>query len=138
LAKDRIPVLVDLVVLIKMTALMFITQSKLGRLLIAWIFAHMSHFVPVNRLYETDTLLAFHHPTPSYPVHILLVPKKAIKNLISLEEDDDVFLKDVFRTVQSLVEELSLGEVGFRLILNGGEYQEVPQLHFHLVSGEAD
>ena len=37
--------------------------------------------------------------------------------------------------VQSLVAELDVEGPGYRLIVNGGGYQGVPQLHFHLVSG---
>jgi len=112
-------------------------RSPLGRRIIGWIFAYMSFVVPVNRLRETETLLAFYHPKPSYPVHILLVPKKAIESLTDLNATDHVFLTEVFTTAQNLVTELGLARTGYRLILNGGEYQDVPQLHFHLVSGEA-
>ena len=97
----------------------------------------MSFALPVNRLRETDTLLAFYHPHPSYDVHILLVPKKAIINLTEIDSSDDQLLVDVFRTVQILVEELQLNEVGYRLLVNGGKLQDVPQLHFHLISGES-
>jgi len=95
----------------------------------------MSFAIPVKRLRETETLLAFYHPKPVYPVHILLMPKKAITSLPDLTENDNPFLSDVFKTVQFLVHELNLAEIGYRLIINGGEYQDVPQLHFHLVSG---
>ncbi len=115
-----------------------IARSQLGRLIIGWVFTHMSFVIPVNRLRETKTLLAFHHPVPSYPVHILMVPKKSIPGLSELKEEDNDFLAEVFRTTQSLVGELELAETGYRLILNGGKYQEVPHLHFHLISGELD
>jgi histidine triad (HIT) family protein len=100
--------------------------------IIGWIFAYMSFVIPVKRLRETDTLLAFHHPKPSYPVHILLVPKKAIGALTNLSAADDIFLAEVFATAKELVQELDISN-GYRLILNGGEYQDVPQLHFHLI-----
>lgn len=94
----------------------------------------MSFLIPVNRLRETETLLAFHHPKPSYPIHILLVPKRALPNLAALSPSDTAFLTDLFQTVQSLVRELELESTGYRLIANGGAYQDVPQLHFHLIS----
>ena len=115
--------------------LMFLIRSPIVRLGIGWMFAQMSFALPVNRLKEKKTLIAFHHAQPSYPVHILLVPKKAIADLSDLESDDGDFLGDFFATVQNLVSELVLDDVGYRLIVNGGPYQEVPQLHFHLVSG---
>ena len=30
---------------------------------------------PVDRVHETERVLAFHHTRPSYPVHIVVVPK---------------------------------------------------------------
>ena len=95
----------------------------------------MSFAIPAQRLRETRTLIAFHHPRPSHPVHVLLVPKKAVGRLTDLTPADSDFLADVFKTVQDLVEELDLEEAGYRLIVNGGKYQDVAQLHFHLVSG---
>jgi histidine triad (HIT) family protein len=104
--------------------------------LIGWIFAHMSFAVPVTRLRETKTLMAFRHPKPSYPFHVLLVPKKAVKTLMDFDSNDSAFLSDLFSAVQSLVEEFHL--TAYRLIVNGGEYQDFPQLHFHLISEVED
>jgi len=94
----------------------------------------MSFVLPVHRLRETATLLAFNHPQPSYPVHILLVPKKALASLAALTPADAPFLLDLFATVQSLVAELGLEQTGYRLITNGCPNQTLPQLHFHLIS----
>jgi histidine triad (HIT) family protein len=91
--------------------------------------------MPLRRLRETSTLLAFYHPEPAYPVHILLVPKAAKQGLQQVSADDARFLVDLFQTVQILVQQLDLEREGYRLIANGGSYQEFPQLHFHLVSG---
>jgi histidine triad (HIT) family protein len=103
--------------------------------MIGWGFAHMSFMIPVKRLRDTATLIAFYHPTPTYPIHILLIPKKAISSLSDLKQSDNVFLIDLFSTVQELVTELKLEPTGYRLIVNGGSYQDIPQLHFHLISG---
>ena len=100
--------------------------------LIGWIFAHLSFAIPVKRLRETATLLAFYHPKPVYKFHVLLVPKKAVATFKELDARDVPFLTDLYSTVQSLVEEYRLS--AYRLIVNGGEYQDFPQLHFHLIS----
>ena len=87
----------------------------------------MPFALPFNRLRETSTLLAFHHPTPAYPLHILLVPKKPIATLSALDPAaDGAFLTDVFATAQSLVEQFHLAEGGYRLIARarGGKYQD--------------
>ncbi len=117
-----------------MRLLFRIARSPIGRLIVGWIFTHMSFVIPVQRLQETKTLVAFHHPKPSYPLHILLVPKKAIGSLTDLTQADCDFVAELFQTVRSLIAELNLEETGYRLIVNGGKYQDVAQLHFHLVS----
>ena len=100
--------------------------------LIGWIFEHMSFAIPVKRLRETETMLAFYHPRPAYKFHVLLVPKKSMASLKEFDSKDSVFLVDLYAAVQSLVDEFQL--TAYRSIVNGGEYQDFPQLHFHLIS----
>ena len=102
--------------------------------LIGLIFTHMSFAIPIKRLHETKTLIAFHHPKPSYPFHVLLVPKKVVTSLKELDPTDTAFLTDLYVTVQALVNEFQLP--AYRLIVNGGEFQDFPQLHFHLISDD--
>lgn len=99
---------------------------------IGWIFAHMSFLIPVTRLRETSNLLAFHHPSPSYRFHVLIVPKREVASLAQLDPQDTAFLTDLYSTAQSLVDEFQLK--AYRLIVNGGDYQDFPHLHFHLIS----
>ena len=112
-----------------------LARAPLAGFSIGWLFAYMSFLIPLQRLRETQTLLAFHHPKPGHRVHILIVPKKAIASIRDLTPADGPFLADLFQTVQSLVAELGLESAGYRLVVNGGAYQDVPQLHFHLISG---
>jgi histidine triad (HIT) family protein len=114
--------------------MVYLARLPLLRHLVGWIFATMSFALPLHRLRETRTLIAFYHPRPSYAVHILLVPKKALPSLVALTPDDQEFLVDLFQCVQSLVAELNLEPCGYRLVANGGKYQDIPQLHFHLIS----
>ncbi|MDX1662980.1 MAG: HIT domain-containing protein [Candidatus Promineifilaceae bacterium] len=94
----------------------------------------MSTALPLRRLYETETLLAFHHPQPSHAVHILIVPRRRLSGLAALGPADDDFMRDLFAAVNWLVAELELEKQGYRLVANGGAYQDVPHLHFHLLS----
>ncbi len=100
----------------------------------------MSFAIPVKRLYETGALMAFMHPQPAYPLHILIVPKQAVPSLLDLQPGEafsQAFFHDLLDCVRTLVQQFDLEKSGYRLIINGGEYQEVGQLHFHLV-GELD
>ncbi len=56
----------------------------------------MSFAIPVGRLRETETLIAFHHPRPSYPMHILLIPKMGLASPADLGPEDAEFLADLF------------------------------------------
>jgi histidine triad (HIT) family protein len=112
-------------------------RLKVVRHIIGWMFAHMSFALPVDRLYESQDWVAFYHPSPSYPFHVLLVPKRAIPNLASLEAADTPLLAELVQVVRLLVTRFNLEGKGYRLITNGGPYQDIPQLHFHLVSDEA-
>jgi histidine triad (HIT) family protein len=107
-------------------------RMKLGRFLIRFLFSKMPFALPVNRLCQTDNLIAFQHPKPSHPFHIIIVPRKPVASLDALDPQDTAFMSDLFSTVQGLVREYELP--AYRLIVNGGEYQEFPHLHFHLVS----
>lgn len=96
----------------------------------------MNFVLPLEHLHETDSLLAFYHPKPTYPFHVLLVPKRKITSLETLSTEDSPFLTDVFGTVQILVRRFNLEKSGYRLIVNGGKFQDFGLLHFHLISEE--
>jgi len=110
----------------KLLRLKFITRF------IGWIITYMNFLIPVNRLRETPNLIAFHHPSPSYDFHVLIIPKRQVDSLVHLDPKDTAFLTELYEAVQSLVDEFQLK--AYRLIVNGGEYQDFPHLHFHLIS----
>ena len=81
---------------------------------------------------ETDTILAFHHTKPFWPVHIVVTPKIHVASLVELEGElaSALFsvLKDVARDVQA--------EHGAAQVLtNLGDYQDSKHLHIHVASG---
>ena len=94
----------------------------------------MNFAIPVKRLYETQTLMAFHHPRPSHVLHVLIVPKREIGSLTDVPPDDTALLRELLEAAQHLIETFQLEAGGYRLITNGGAYQDVPLLHVHLIS----
>lgn len=113
-----------------------IAKTWIGGLLLHWIIAFFSFVIPGEKLIETDSLVAFHHPSPSYPLHILIMPKARYKSLNDLPSDDHVFESGLFVSVNELVQRFNLESCGYRLITNGGSAQEVDHLHFHLISDD--
>lgn len=113
-----------------------IAKTWIGGLFLHWIIAFFSFVIPGEKLIETDTLLAFYHPSPSYPLHILIVPKAKYRSIIELPSEDSVFESSLFKAVKELVQRFGLEAKGYRLIANGGNAQEVDHLHFHLISDD--
>ncbi len=114
-----------------------ILYSKMVSGLISFLFAHADKLVPVNRLRETQSWLAFTHPNPAYPVHILIVPKRKITNWMELPQNDPVLYAEFVALTQGMIKDFCLEAAGYRLIVNGGIHQDFPHLHIHLVAGDA-
>lgn len=95
---------------------LYFVRMPLFAVLLPWLLTHLSFAIPINRLHETKTLLAFHHPKPIYPLHILLIPKQDLKSLTDLTSADADFLADLFEAVKMLVEQYDLVGPGYRLI----------------------
>lgn len=109
-------------------------RTKPGRFLIRLLFTRLTFALPVSRLRETETLLAFWHPKPAHAFHVILTPKRPAATLTELDPAESAFLTDLLSAVQSLVHEYDLEKGGYRLIVNGGQYQDFPHLHFHLIA----
>jgi histidine triad (HIT) family protein len=113
--------------------LLTVARSRPAGAIIGRLFAHGAAWLPVKRLYLSDLVIAFAHPRPSYPVHILIVPRHAIRGLSELSDADAPLLVEVLRAARHVARRLRLEERGYRLVVNGGGYQEVQQLHVHLI-----
>jgi len=109
-------------------------NTCIGRTFTGLVFTYLSGLLPVEKIRETNRIIAFYHPKPVYRTHILLVPKHPVSTLLDLNENDIEFLQDLYACVKSLVKELELENRGYRVIVNGGKYQEFPHLHFHLIA----
>jgi len=82
---------------------------------------------------ETETIIAINDINPLANVHILIVPKKHIESIETIDTEDASWIIEMFKAAQKLVSERELES--FRLAFNGGKYQHVPHLHMHLLAG---
>ncbi len=92
--------------------------------------------IPCDKVFENKELIAFKDIAPQAPVHILIVPKKPIKGLQDLKEEDFYLVEEIVKTAQYLAREFGIEE-GYRLVTNNGKEagQTVFHLHFHLMGG---
>ena len=96
----------------------------------------LSGLVPVERVAETDRVLAFHHTQPYWPIHIVIVPKRHIVSLAALEEGDLDITQEMLTVAADLCRKVTDEHGGCRLSTNCGDHQSTKHLHFYLHSGE--
>jgi histidine triad (HIT) family protein len=91
-----------------------------------------------RKVYEDDTVLAFHDIQPQAKVHLLFIPKKHIPSVKDLAGDDFQLIADIHRAAQKVAKELNVEESGYRLLNNCGRDagQVVFHIHYHLLAGE--
>jgi histidine triad (HIT) family protein len=90
--------------------------------------------ISINKVKETENILAFEHTKPSWTTHVVIVPKKHIANLLELE--DTQLIKEIFDIAQEIIKDKDLDKTNYKIITNGGEFQDSKHLHFHLLSGK--
>ena len=67
-------------------------KTPIGDYIVGTTFESLSGALPIKRVYENDQVIAFWHPKPFWEQHVLIVPKKKIKNIVSLQYSDMVFV----------------------------------------------
>ncbi|GGX67124.1 HIT family protein [Streptomyces hiroshimensis] len=94
---------------------------------------------PVTVVAETDAVLAFEHTRPSYPVHIVVVPKQHTPSLVDLGEGGEELLAEVMRTVREVAKQVEQEYGACSVTTNLGRYQESKHQHWHICyRGETD
>lgn len=93
--------------------------------------------LPADIVFENDNIIAFKDINPAAPIHLLIVPKKEIKDLQSLKPEDYPLLGEVVSVAQNLAKQFQI-EDGYRLLVNNGILagQTIFHLHFHLIGGQ--
>ena len=87
----------------------------------------------VEKVLETDNVLAYHHTRPFWDTHIVVIPKAHVDNLLTVETELLVELLDVVKTV---AENVMREQGAARVLTNLGRYQDSKHLHFHVNSGD--
>jgi histidine triad (HIT) family protein len=89
----------------------------------------------VQRVHETENVLAYHHTRPYWPVHIVVIPKCHIASLIALDDADDPLLLELMGVVRGVAADVVAEHGACRVVTNLGEYQDSKHLHWHVGSG---
>jgi histidine triad (HIT) family protein len=92
--------------------------------------------IPAEKVFENERILAFKDIHPVAPIHLLIIPKKEIPNLQSVNIDDLPLITEIIQVAQQLAIEFKIQD-SYRLLTNNGHLagQEILHLHFHLIGG---
>jgi len=112
------------------------SKWKITQKLFSWAIVHAPRLIPLTPLRESDWWIVYVHPSPAYPVHLVILPRLAIKNWMSLTSEDRRLFEDFIQLTQAMIRDFELESAGYRLILNGGPNQNFAHLHFHLIAGD--
>lgn len=96
----------------------------------------LSGAVEVERVFETDEILAFHHTQPFWETHIVVIPKRHISSLLTLENWDNELFLELFEVIRRVASNIVAKNGAARVLTNLGDYQDSKHLHFHVYSGE--
>jgi histidine triad (HIT) family protein len=90
--------------------------------------------VPVY--FENERVFAFHHTNPLWENHVVLLPKKHIESLLTLEEADNDLLLELMRTAKMIAGDFMARFGAARVYTNLGDYQSSKHLHWHIGCGK--
>jgi len=93
----------------------------------------LSGRTPVVKVDESESVLAFHHTRPRWPVHVVVIPKRHVASLLDC---DDALLLDLIGIVKKVAADVLQTNGACRVVTNLGDYQESKHLHWHVGAGE--
>jgi histidine triad (HIT) family protein len=93
--------------------------------------------IPSEFLYEDDSFIVFKDINPQAPVHLLIVPKKHVRSINDLMEDDKETMAEIFIVAKNMAKEAGVNKSGYKLVFNveKGGGQEIFHIHLHLIGG---
>lgn len=88
-------------------------------------------------LYESDDLVAFKDINPHAPVHLLVVPKKHIRSINDLTDEDGPIVSQMIAAGKRMAHQVGVAASGYKLVFNveRGGGQVIFHLHLHLIGG---
>lgn len=112
-----------------------LNDSDIAGLLASIGIQKLPDIIP-GKILETDKTIVFQHPSPTAPIHYLVVPKKDIRAAGEISVEDEEYLLDAYAAMGEVIRRENL--VKYRVITNGPGFQDVTYLHFHLRAEEPE
>jgi histidine triad (HIT) family protein len=84
---------------------------------------------------ETDNVLAYHHTRPFWPEHIVVIPKRHVGSLLTIDTQDAPLLLELLTVIREVAAKVVAEHGACRVLTNLGEYQDSKHLHWHISFG---
>ncbi|MGC1782330.1 MAG: histidine triad nucleotide-binding protein [Acidobacteriaceae bacterium] len=94
--------------------------------------------IPVKKVYEDESCIAFTDIHPQAPVHFLVIPRRHIASLAHATAEDKDLLGHLLARATEIAAAQKLAK-GYRVVMNTGPDggQTVDHLHLHVLGGRA-
>ena len=88
-------------------------------------------------LFENETAVVFKDINPHAPIHLLIVPKKHIRSINDLTEDERGIVAETIMIAKEMAKAQGIAVSGYKLLYNveKGGGQVIFHLHLHLMGG---
>ena len=88
-------------------------------------------------LFENDQVVVFKDINPHAPVHLLIVPKKHIRSINDLTDEERGIVADMIMIAKDMAKKMAVHKSGYRIFFNveRGGGQVIFHLHLHLIGG---
>jgi len=92
---------------------------------------------PAEFLYQGESVVVFKDIHPHAPIHLLIVPRRHIRSINDLRDQDGDVISEMILRAKQMAMECSISDSGYKLLFNveRGGGQLVFHLHLHLMGG---
>jgi histidine triad (HIT) family protein len=93
--------------------------------------------IPADIVRHDEHVLAIRDINPQAPVHILVIPQRAIPRIGEARDHHAALLGQLLLAARDIAKQEGLDKTGYRLVINHGPHagESVPHLHIHLLGG---
>lgn len=100
---------------------------------VGWVVKHLGSLLPLRKVVDNRDIIVFHHPVPSSSVHLLAMLKTQVPDVRSITPKQ---LDLILDTAREAVRRMNISAPHVHVMTNGGRFQEVKQMHFHICTSE--
>ena len=93
--------------------------------------------IPVEFVYESDTVVAFRDINPQAPTHVLVIPRKHIATINDIAPEDEAIVGKLYTAAREIAVAEGIADDGYRTVMNCNEGggQSVFHIHLHVLGG---